>query len=228
MRAGRPGNSIRVDDTRRAGAWLPWAAALVVLSVLAACGGGEDPTPIPTLEPAALQATATARSARMEALVQAQTAEALNRPLCLVDPTLQEALRQVGDELQDAGLDFDDDPTQGMEIYQIGLDYAIIADCRQPDGGAAASPVASPVGAIPVACIGEPASIQRLRTAGANGMGMVIQLMFAGADEDAIETFVAVNQLLIARATELEIACGLRPPASPVATPVELGTPVGG
>ena len=209
--------------SQRVGAWLRSFASIAALSLLAACGGGSDATPTATLAPAAVQATATANAARADALSQSRTAEAANKPLCLVDPTLQDALRQIGDELQDAGLDFGDDPTRGLEIYQIGLDYAIIADCRQPS----ASPVASPLAATPVACAGTPEEIQRLRDAGAEGMGLAFQLAFAGADEEAITTFVTVNQLLIARATELEVACGLRLPASPIASPVALGTPVG-
>ena len=208
---------------RTAGKVLRWAVALAALSLLAACAGGSDPTPTPTLDPAAIQATATADAARQGAFSQSQTAEAANKPLCLVDPTLQNALRQIGDELQDTGLDFPSgDASRGLEIYQLGLDYAIIADCRQPE----ASPVASPAAATPVACIGTPESIQRLRDAAAAGMGFAFQLAFAGADEEVLTAFVAVNQLLILRAEELEIACGLRPPASPVASPVAFGTPL--
>lgn len=183
--------------------------AVVVLGVLAACGGGGTPaTPRPT--PSAREAQAT-----QTAIVAAQTAEIANKRPCLVDPGVRDAMRVVADELESAGLKMEN-ATQGMQVYQVGLNYGLLADCR----AVPASPVAGI--ASPVACIANAADIALLRKAGGEGMGMAMQLVLGGADEDLVSAFVALNQLLLGRATELEIACGLRPPASPTAA-----TPVG-
>jgi hypothetical protein len=68
-----------------------------------------------------------------------------------------------------------------------------------------------------------------LQDAATKGTVILFQIAFSGIEVD-LTLMAAMNNLLFQRATELEIACGLRPPGTPVsaATPMPgSGTPPG-
>jgi hypothetical protein len=190
-------------------------AALALLA-LVACGGGKGtPTPVPTpLPPAVRAATATASA----------EAALLAKSPCLVDPAIRTILRQVADLLWDLGSEVvdDGDATQGLRFYEASIAYGILTDCREVAGTPAAGASPEPVSAAtPAACIGDPAAIQQLRDAAAKGTGIAFQAAFAGAVVEDLEPLFALNALLIQRADEIEVACGLRAPG----TPSPVGTP---
>jgi hypothetical protein len=126
-------------------------------------------------------------------------------------------LWDLGSQIVDGG-----DATQGLRFYEASIAYGILTDCREVSGtpAASASPALAPA-ATPAACLGDPAAIQQLRDAAAKGTGIAFQAAFAGAEVEDLEPLFALNGLLIQRAEEIEVACGLRAPG----TPSPAGTP---
>ena len=193
-----------------------------VLAILSACGSSAPSTPVPAAE-----RTATARVYQATATASAEVAYLRKAP-CLVGPEIREALRVVSDGLWDVGSSVrTDNASLGLQYYEASIAYGLLADCRELDATPGASPVAAgtplaQAGATPVACIADAEAIGGLRDAAAKGTAILFQLVFAGAEAEDLEPMAALNGYLVQRATELEIACGLRPPGTPApgATPL--------
>jgi hypothetical protein len=207
---------------------IPALMAGAMLTVLVACGGTGTPSqPTSTPDAQGRVATSTVEAERaasavaLSATTQAnQSARATEterpRPPCLVDTETVEAMRQIAEQFQDTGLELaQSEGTAGMNLYETGLAYGVLADCRDV-GGTPAAGTATPVG-----CIGDAESIQQLRDVGIKGLFIALAGAFPGSDdEETAEAFFALNEGLLERAQELEIACGLASAATPVASPV--------
>jgi hypothetical protein len=195
----------------------------LMLAGLVACGSGSPaPTPMPPAE-----RTATATAYQATATASAEAAELRKRP-CLVDTETREILRLVSDTLWDAGTNVGSgNASLGLQYYEASIAYGLLTDCREVPGidlggatpVASPSPVAMPVGTpvgTPAACLVSPDDIAGLRDAASKGTAILFQLIFAGADAEDLAPLMGLNTLLIERAEALEIACGLRPPGTPV------------
>jgi hypothetical protein len=183
------------------------AAATAVIVSAIACGGAGEPRPTP-LPPEIRHATSTASAIERE----------LRKAPCVVSPYTRALLREVADELWDIGsnLTGDERGSLGLQFFEASIGYGLLTECRETAGTPVAegSPVASPAPGDPI-CLDRERTVDRLREAASRGMMIAITAAFQGIEIDALGTLLALNDLLIDRATELEIACGFRQPATP-------------
>ncbi len=191
-----------------------FATAFLVLVAVVACGGGaSEPRPTP-LPPEIRNATSTASAIEAE----------LRKAPCVVSPYTRTLLREVADELWaiGSGLTGRQQGSLGLQFFEASIGYGILEDCREVAGTPVAegSPIASPVPGDPI-CLDRARTIDRLREAVKRGTVIAFTAAFQGIEIDSLGTLLALNDLLIERANELEIACGFRPPATPgaAATP---------
>jgi hypothetical protein len=196
------------------------AIAMLVIGSVVACGGGSDAPRSTPLPPEIRAATSTASAIERE----------LRKAPCVVSPHTRSLLREVADELWAIGTDLGDkgEGSLGLKFYEASIAYGILTECREVEGTPTAdgSPMASPAaGGTPVttaaACLDPERTIRRLREAVIKGGTIVFTASFQGIDLESLPTMLALNNLLADRAQELEIACGLRTPATPgaAATP---------
>jgi hypothetical protein len=185
-----------------------FAAAIVVLVSVVACGGGaSEPRPTP-LPPEIRNATSTASAIAAE----------LRKAPCVVSPYTRSLLREVADDLWEIGssLTGEERGSLGLQFFEASIGYGLLTECREAAGtpAAAGSPIASPVPGDPI-CRDRARTIDRLREAVKRGTVIAFTAAFQGLEIDSLPTLLALNDLLIDRATELEIACGFRLPATP-------------
>ena len=205
-----------------------WLGLLLVtgiaMALLAACGGSGDPPP--TRAPGE-DAT---RSAIRDATATARAEEALaGRPPCLLDVQTREAAQAISDVFWQVGTEVgQQDCSLGLKFYEASIAYGLLNECREVGatpvvGGTPASPVAPPV-----ACPPDPEGMAELRDAPAKGVPIMVQLIMAGVPAEDLELMSIVNGIIWQRIDEIEVACGIRPAASPIASPVaSLALPTG-
>jgi hypothetical protein len=191
-----------------------FAAAMAVLVSVVACGGGaSEPRPTP-LPPEIRNATSTASAIEAE----------LRKAPCVVSPYTRSLLREVADDLWAIGSNFtgSQQGSLGLQFFEASIAYGLLEDCRETTGTPVAegSPVASPVPGDPI-CLDRERTIDRLREAVKKGTVIAFTAAFQGIELGSLPTLLALNDLLADLATELEIACGFRLPATPgaAATP---------
>jgi hypothetical protein len=196
----------------------------LAIAVLSACGGPASPTPTP-VPPEARTATAAARAATATASAEVAL---LSKSPCLVDAETRDALRQLADILWQAGTNVgSDNAGLGLQFYEASIAYGILTDCRELGGTPVplGSPAASGVG-TPIVCIADAEAIRRLQDAATKGTVIIFQLVLVGdVEADDLKPVAGLNNLLIERARELEIACGLRPPGTPIPAASPAATP---
>jgi hypothetical protein len=184
------------------------ATAVIVLAAVVACGGGtSEPRPTP-LPPEIRNATSTASAIERE----------LQKAPCAVSPYTRTLLREVADELWSIGTNLtgNQQGSLGLQFFEASIAYGILDECRETAGTPVAqgSPVASPAPGDPI-CLDRERTIDRLRDAAAKGTVISFTAAFRGIEIESQPTMVALNDLLIDLANELEVACGFRPPATP-------------
>lgn len=195
-----------------------WARMLLVglgIATLCACGGS---SPAPD-RPAAPTTSATPPVLTQTA---ADAADSERRP-CVLDARTREALELLSDELWKVGTRIgSDDASLGLQFYEASIAYGILTECRDAHIPLEASGSPQPAGAgTPATCPSQPDVIAEVQDAWVKGTTIMFQLVVMGVDAEDLEPVASLNALLMQHATELEIACGLRPPGSPVppATP---------
>ena len=186
------------------------ASGVLVLVFLVACGGSGKPRPTP-LPPDIRDATSTASAIEAEA----------GKAPCVVSPYTRSLLREVADELRELGTNLtgDERGSLGLQFFEASIAYGILTECREVGGTLVAngSPVASPVATDPI-CLDREQTIDRLHEAVRRGGSIVFTASFQGIEIASLPTMLALNHRLAELATELEVACGFRPPAT--ASPV--------
>jgi hypothetical protein len=187
----------------------------VAMALLAACGGSDDPPS--TRAPGAL---ATERAVR-DATATARAEQALaGRPPCLLGPQTRDAAQAIADVFWQAGTEIGrQDGSLGLKFYEASIAYGLLNECRETGAtpviaGTPTSPVAPPI-----ACPPDAEGMAELRDAPAKGIPIMLQLIMAGVPAEDLELVSVVNGIIWQRIEEIEVACGLRPAASPVASP---------
>jgi hypothetical protein len=195
--------------------WLRLLLVGIGFTTLSACGGS-SPNPGPTAPPTSIATPSPPAGTAAEAAEPGERS-------CVVDSGTREALEFLSDELWNVGTRVgSDDASLGLRFYEASIAYGILAECRDVGTPPAASGSPQPGGdGTPVTCPDDPDVIAQLRDAWGKGTAIMIQLLMMGIDVEDLEPMAGLNHLLSQRATELEIACGLRPPDSPApaATP---------
>jgi hypothetical protein len=151
----------------------------------------------------------------------------------MVDAGTREVLRLVADTLWDAGTNVGQgNASLALQYYEASIAYGLLTDCREIPGIdlGGATPVASPSlvatpAGTPVACPVTPEDIAGLRDAASKGTAILFQLIFAGAEAEDLAPLMGLNTLLTERAGALEVACGLRPPGTPIPATTPIATP---
>jgi hypothetical protein len=189
-----------------------FVTAVIVLVAVVACGGGaSEPRPTP-LPPEIRNATSTASAIERE----------LQKAPCVVSPYTRTLLREVADELWSIGSNLTgrEQGSLGLQFFEASIAYGILDECRETAGTPVAegSPMASPAPGDPI-CLDRERTIDRLRDAAAKGTVIAFTAAFRGIEIESLPTMLALNDLLIDLANELEIACGFRLPATPGASP---------
>ncbi len=197
-----------------------WLGLLLVtglaMSLLAACGGSDDPPP-PTRAPGAFATNTAIR----DATATARAEEALaGRPACLLDAQTREAVDAISDVLWQAGTQVgQQDGSLGLAFYEASIAYGLLNECREVGAAPVVSGTpASPV-APPITCPPDPEGLAELKDAPAKGIPIMVRLIMAGVPVEDLELMSVVNSIIWQRIEEIEVACGIRPAASPVASP---------
>lgn len=198
-----------------------WLGLLLVtgiaMALLAACGESDAPPP-PTRAPG----TFATERAIQDATATAQAEQALaGRPSCLLAPQTRDAAQVIADVFWQAGTEIgQQDGSLGLKFYEASIAYGLLNECREVGatpvvGGTPASPVA-----LPIACPPDPKGLAELKDALVKGVPIMVQLIMVGVPVEDLELMSIVNNIIWQRIEEIEVACGIRPAASPVASPV--------
>jgi hypothetical protein len=197
----------------------------ITLAILVACGGSDDPPP-PTRAPGAL---ATEQAIR-DATATARAEEALaGRPPCLLDAQTRDASQVISDVLWQAGTQIgQQDGSLGLKFYEAAIAYGLLNECREVGATPVVAGTPASPAALPVACPPDAEGMAELRDAPAKGLPIMFQLIMAGVPAEDLELMTLVNGIIWQRIEEIEVACGLRPAASPVASPAASSPPPDG